>query len=293
MRVKKAIIPAAGLGTRFLPATKSIPKEMLPMLDKPVLQYIIEEAATAGIEEIFIITADGKEAIKNHFNPAPDLEEFLKSKNDSRSLEELEKIKALPKIHYITQESPKGLGHAIGCAEKFIGDEPFAVLLGDDLFSGDKPCLLQLIEEFQKTNSSIFALMEVSPEKVSSYGIIAGQLKTQSLYEITELVEKPALEVAPSNLAIVGRYILNPTIFKKIQTTSPGKGGEIQLTDAMSALLLEEPMYGYLFEGKRHDTGNIQGYLEAVVDYALERPDLKDAFLEMLQERIRREDIEK
>ncbi|MCL6573185.1 MAG: UTP--glucose-1-phosphate uridylyltransferase GalU [Bacillus sp. (in: Bacteria)] len=282
MKVRKAIIPAAGLGTRFLPATKAQPKEMLPIVDKPTLQYIIEEAVESGIEEILIITGRNKKSIEDHFDKSVELELELEARGKLELLEEVRKISNMVNIHYIRQKEPRGLGHAIHCAKSFIGHEPFAVLLGDDIVYSEKPCLKQLIEKYEEYKTTILGVQEVAPEDVSKYGIIAGMFIEDRVYKVKELVEKPTSENAPSNIAILGRYIINPAIFDILENTKPGKGGEIQLTDALKELALKEAMYAYIFEGRRYDVGDKQGFLQATVDYALRRPDLREEFLNYL-----------
>ncbi len=282
MKVRKAIIPAAGLGTRFLPATKAQPKEMLPIVDKPTLQYIIEEAVRSGIEEILIITGRNKTSIENHFDKSVELELELEKKGKDDLLKEIRQISDMVNIHYIRQKEPRGLGHAIHCAKSFIGEEPFAVLLGDDIVHARKPCLKQMIEAYDEYKTSILGVQEVAKEDVSKYGIVDGKHIEDRVYKVKGLVEKPATENAPSNVAILGRYIINPAIFEILEHTKPGKGGEIQLTDALKELAEQEAMYAYNFEGKRYDVGNKQGFLEATVEYALRRKDLRDEFLEYL-----------
>jgi UTP--glucose-1-phosphate uridylyltransferase len=279
MRVKKAIIPAAGLGTRFLPATKAQPKEMLPIVDRPTIQYIIEEAVNSGIEEILIVTGRGKRAIEDHFDRAYELEETLAHKGKYELLEEMKRISNLADIHYIRQKEPKGLGHAIWCAKKFIGNEPFAVMLGDDIVvSEEVPCLKQMIEKYNETESSIIGVQQVEREMLSSYGVISydSQESADHLYKINDLVEKPKTEEAPSDYAIMGRYILNPEVLDILENTRPGAGNEIQLTDALKELLKVQNIYGYEFTGKRYDIGNKLGFIEATLEFALLREDLKD-----------------
>jgi UTP--glucose-1-phosphate uridylyltransferase len=279
LKVKKAIIPAAGLGTRFLPATKAQPKEMLPIVDRPTIQYIIEEAVDSGIEDILIVTGRGKRAIEDHFDRAYELEEALEDKQKYETLEEIKRISNLADIHYIRQKEPRGLGHAIWCARKFIGNEPFAVLLGDDIVvSKEKPCLKQMIQQFEQTGSSIIGVQEVEKEMLSSYGVISYDQQSSSgnLYKITDLVEKPKIDVAPSNYAIMGRYILTSKVLDILEKTEPGAGNEIQLTDALKTLLNYEDIYGYQFEGKRYDIGNKLGFIEATLEFALKRNDLRD-----------------
>ena len=290
MKVRKAIIPAAGLGTRFLPATKAQPKEMLPIVDKPTLQYIIEEAVESGIEEILIITGRNKQSIENHFDKSVELELELEKSGKFDLLEEIRQISDLVNIHYIRQKEPKGLGHAIYCAKSFIGNEPFAVLLGDDIvYNPKKPCLKQMIECYDKYQTSILGVQEVADEDVNKYGIVDGKQIEDRIYTVKDLVEKPSKEEAPSNVAILGRYIINPTIFEILEHTKPGKGGEIQLTDGLKELSEKEDMYAYIFEGRRYDVGDKQGFLEATVEYALRRDDLKDVFLDYLIGIIKKE----
>lgn len=283
MKVRKAIIPAAGLGTRFLPATKAQPKEMLPIVDKPTLQYIIEEAIESGIEEILIITGRNKSSIENHFDKSVELELELEKSSKDELLEEVRKISDMVNIHYIRQKEPKGLGHAIHCAKSFIGNEPFAVLLGDDIvYNPNEPCLKQMIECYDEYKTSILGVQTVRDEDVCKYGIVDGEQVSDRVYTVKGLVEKPSVEEAPSNVAILGRYIINPGIFDILEHTKPGKGGEIQLTDALKELAKREKMYAYDFKGKRYDVGNKQGFLEATVEHALRREDLREEFLEYL-----------
>jgi UTP--glucose-1-phosphate uridylyltransferase len=282
MKIRKAIIPAAGLGTRFLPATKAQPKEMLPIVDKPTLQYIIEEAVESGIEEILIITGRNKKSIEDHFDKSIELELELETKGKYDLLKEVRKISDMVNIHYIRQKEPKGLGHAIYCAKSFIGNEAFAVLLGDDIVHADKPCLRQMIEAYDYYKTSVLGVQEVPLEDVRKYGIVDVEYVEGRVYKVNGLVEKPAVEDAPSNIAILGRYIINPAIFEILEHTQPGKGGEIQLTDALKELAQREDMYAYDFEGRRYDVGDKQGYLEATVEFALRREDLKEEFLKYL-----------
>jgi UTP--glucose-1-phosphate uridylyltransferase len=282
MKVRKAIIPAAGLGTRFLPATKAQPKEMLPIVDKPTLQYIIEEAIESGIEEILIITGRNKSSIENHFDKSVELELELERSGKTELLEEVRKISDMVNIHYIRQKEPKGLGHAIYCAKSFIGEEPFAVLLGDDIVYNDKPCLKQMIEAYDEYKTTILGVQEVADEDVSKYGIVDGKHIEDRVYKVKDLIEKPSPEDAPSNIAILGRYIINPAIFEILAHTKPGKGGEIQLTDGLKELATKEAMYAYIFAGRRYDVGDKQGFLEATVEFALRREDLRDEFLKYL-----------
>lgn len=294
MKVRKAIIPAAGLGTRFLPATKAQPKEMLPIVDKPTLQYIIEEAVNSGIQEILIITGRNKSSIENHFDKSVELELELEKSGKLELLEEVRKISDMVNIHYIRQKEPKGLGHAIHCAKSFIGDEPFAVLLGDDIvYNPEEPCLKQMIECYDEYKTSILGVQTVSNEDVSKYGIVDGEQVADSVYTVKNLVEKPSIDEAPSNVAILGRYIINPGIFDVLEHTKPGKGGEIQLTDALKELAKIEKMYAYDFKGKRYDVGNKQGFLEATVEHALRREDLREEFLEYLMKVVEKETKDK
>ena len=290
MKVRKAIIPAAGLGTRFLPATKAMPKEMLPIVDKPTIQYIVEEAINAGIEDILIVTGKGKRAIEDHFDNSFELEQNLLSKGKVELLSEVQKPSNVD-IHYIRQKEPKGLGHAIWCARKFIGNEPFAVLLGDDIVQSETPCLKQMMNQFDRFSSSIFGVQSVNPNEVSRYGIVDGKEINNKLYTIKALVEKPAVEEAPSNLAIMGRYILTPRIFDILQNQAPGAGGEIQLTDAIATLNQFEAVYAYEFEGKRYDVGEKLGFIETTIEFALQHDELKYPLLDFLSKVMNRETI--
>lgn len=274
--IRKAVIPAAGLGTRFLPATKSMPKEMLPIIDKPIIHFVVEEAIASGIEDIIIITGRGKRAIEDYFDTSPELENHLLQNEKYELLREVKDISSLADIHYIRQKEPKGLGDAVLKAEKHVGDEPFAVLLGDDIIKGNVPCIGQLMNLFEKYNKSIIAVEEVPKEKVSSYGMIKGREIAESTYLVEDIIEKPSLEEAPSNIGTVGRYVLAPEIFDGIKETSPGKGNEIQLTDAIKMLMEKGEVYAYAFGGKRYDAGDKLGYVKAIVDFALERGDLRD-----------------
>ncbi|GFP74276.1 UTP--glucose-1-phosphate uridylyltransferase GalU [Clostridium fungisolvens] len=286
MRVKKAIIPAAGLGTRFLPATKAQPKEMLPIVDKPTIQYIIEEAIDSGIEEILIITGRNKKCIEDHFDKSVELEMELEKSGKSELLELVRDISDMVDIHYIRQKEPKGLGHAIHCAKAFVGNEPFAVMLGDDVvYNDNQPCLKQLMDCYSEYNTTILGVQEVAHENVNKYGIVNGIHIEDRVYKVKDLVEKPSIDEAPSNVAILGRYIITPAIFDILDNTAPGKGGEIQLTDALKTLIKQEAMYAYNFEGNRYDVGDKLGFLQATVEYALRRDDLKDSFTEYLNSR--------
>jgi len=286
LKVKKAIIPAAGLGTRFLPATKAQPKEMLPIVDKPTIQYIIEEAIASGIENIIIVTGRNKRSIEDHFDRSLELEYALKKSKNEDLLRLVDDISNMVDIHYIRQKEPKGLGHAVYCARSFIGNEPFAVLLGDDIVYSKTPCLKQLIDVFDVYNTTILGCQFVDKKEVSRYGIVDGKLIEDNIYKVKDLVEKPKLEEAPSNLAILGRYIITPRIFEFLEKTPPGAGGEIQLTDALKALSMEEAMYAYNFEGLRYDVGNKLGYLQATVEFALRREELRDEFKTYLEKLI-------
>lgn len=286
MKIRKAIIPAAGLGTRFLPATKAMPKEMLPIIDKPAIQYIVEEAVASGIEDILIVTGKGKRAIEDHFDSYYELEQILGRSGKLDLLTEVRKATELTDIHYIRQKEPRGLGHAIWCARKFIGDEPFAVLLGDDIVQAEVPCLKQMMDVFERVQGSVLAVKKVPDEEVFRYGIVDPDPSAGSddrVLKVRGLVEKPTAAQAPSNIAIMGRYILTPAIFDLLETQDTGAGGEIQLTDAISRLLMDEPVYAYHFDGLRYDTGEKLGYLKTIIDFALERPDLKDALRSYLE----------
>jgi UTP--glucose-1-phosphate uridylyltransferase len=282
MKVKKAIIPAAGLGTRFLPATKAQPKEMLPIVDKPTIQYIIEEAVASGIEEILIITGRNKRAIEDHFDKSVELEQELEAHNKQELLTMIREISNMVNIHYIRQKEPKGLGHAISCAKTFVGKEPFAVMLGDDVVDSKTPCLKQLIDCFTEYKTTILGVQEVPTDDVSKYGIVKGMHIEDRVYKVKDLIEKPKADEAPSNIAILGRYIITPQIFDILDNTVPGKGGEIQLTDALRVLIQSEAMYAYNFEGRRYDVGDKLGFLEATVEFALKREELKKPFMEYL-----------
>lgn len=287
MKVRKAIIPAAGLGTRFLPATKAQPKEMLPIVDKPTIQYIIEEAVASGIEEILIITGKSKRAIEDHFDKSVELEQQLTATGKEELLNLVQDISNIANIHYIRQKEAKGLGHAISCAKTFVGDEPFAVMLGDDIVDNDVPCLKQLIDCYNEYKTSILGVQEVAKKDVSKYGIVNGLRIEDKVYKVKDLVEKPSVKEAPSNVAILGRYIISHRIFDILENTAPGKGGEIQLTDALKTLAKEEAMYAYTFEGKRYDVGDKLGFLQATVEFALKRDDLKNEFLDYLKDIVK------
>ncbi len=289
MKVTKAIIPAAGLGTRFLPATKAQPKEMLPIVDKPTIQYIVEEAVASGIEDIMIITGRSKRAIEDHFDKSYELENELEKGGKDDLLELVRDISNMVNVHYIRQKEPKGLGHAILCAKTFVGNEPFAVLLGDDIVDAEPPCLSQMIDVFDVYNTSVLGVQHVEKSEVNKYGIVDCEIDANKIYKVRDLVEKPAIDKAPSNIAILGRYIITPTIFEILERTTPGAGGEIQLTDALKVLAKEEPMYAYDFTGRRYDVGNRMGFLEATVEFALKRDELRDEFLSYLGKIVEKE----
>jgi len=283
MKVRKAIIPAAGLGTRFLPATKAQPKEMLPIVDKPSIQYIVEEAIDAGIEDILIITGRNKRAIEDHFDKSYELEEELKKKNQHELLSLVQDISNLVDIHYVRQKEAKGLGHAIYCAKSFIGNEPFAVLLGDDIVDSSTPCIKQLMNVYDEYQSSVLGVQQVPLIDVPKYGIIKCSQSGDRIHKVEDMIEKPAIEDAPSNYAILGRYIITPGIFELLETTAPGRGGEIQLTDALKTLMSLESIYAYDFIGRRFDVGNKLGFLQATIEFALKREDLKYDLAEYLK----------
>lgn len=283
-KVKKAVIPAAGLGTRFLPATKAQPKEMLPIVDKPTLQYIIEEAVESGIEEILIITGRNKKSIEDHFDKSVELELELEQKGKKELLEIVQGISNMINIHYIRQKEPRGLGDAIYCARHFIGDEPFAVMLGDDIVDNEVPCLKQLINAYEEYRTTILGVQKVDTKDTNKYGIIAAKHIEDKVYKVKDLVEKPEPGKAPSNIAILGRYIITPEIFDILEDLPTGKGGEVQLTDALKELAKKEAMYAYNFEGRRYDVGDKLGFLEATVDFALKRPELRDEFINYLKQ---------
>lgn len=290
MRVKKAIIPAAGLGTRFLPATKAIPKEMLPIVDKPTIQYVVEEAIASGIEDIIIVTGKGKRSIEDHFDYAVELEQNLleKGKNDL-----LEKVQASSKvnIHYIRQKEPRGLGHAVWCARKFIGNEPFAVLLGDDIVQAETPCLEQLINEYERTSSSVIGVQTVPENQTHRYGIVDPLMKEGNCYQVSNFVEKPSPGTAPSNLAIMGRYILTPEIFMLLEQQEVGAGGEIQLTDAIQQLNQIQRVFAYDFEGTRYDVGEKLGFIQTTIEFALQNEELKKELLGYIKGILEKEEL--
>lgn len=291
MKVKKAIIPAAGLGTRFLPATKAQPKEMLPIVDKPTLQYIIEEAVKSGIEEILIITGRNKKSIEDHFDKSVELELELEQKGKKEMLEMVKEISNMVNIHYIRQKEPKGLGHAIYCAKSFIGNEPFAVLLGDDIVDSNVPCLKQLIDAYNEYKTTILGVQHVDVDNVDKYGILDVKHIEDRVYKVKDMIEKPNKDEAPSNIAILGRYIINPSIFEILEKQEPGKGGEIQLTDALKTLSKQEAIYAYDFEGRRYDVGDKLGFLEATIDFALKKENLRDDLLSYMKDIVDKENF--
>jgi UTP--glucose-1-phosphate uridylyltransferase len=285
--IRKAIIPAAGLGTRFLPATKAQPKEMLPIVDKPAIQYIVEEAIESGIEDIIIVTGRNKRAIEDHFDKSVELELMLEEKGNQELLDIVQAVSNMADVHYIRQKQPLGLGHAILCARKFIGDEPFAVLLGDDILQSTPPGLKQMMDIYNQTQTSVIAVQEVAWEDVSKYGIVSPGQSVDAYKFIADLIEKPARELAPSNLAVIGRYIIEPTIFSILEKLEPGRGGEIQLTDALRILNGRHQMVAYPVQAKRYDVGDKLGYIEATIELALLRPDLQKQVKAYIQSLVR------
>jgi UTP--glucose-1-phosphate uridylyltransferase len=292
-RVRKAIIPAAGLGTRFLPATKAMPKEILPIVDKPTIQYIVEEAVASGIEDIIIVTGKGKRAIEDHFDNAMELEQNLIEKEKFELLEKVQYPTKLADIHYIRQKEPKGLGHAVWCARNFIGNEPFAVLLGDDIVQSDTPCLKQLINQYEDTFSSVIGVQTVADSDTHRYGIIDPSSQEGRRYQVSNFVEKPKPGTAPSNLAIMGRYILTPEIFMFLDRQEKGAGGEIQLTDAIQRLNEIQRVFAYDFEGTRYDVGEKFGFVKTTIEFALQHEDLHDDMLDYLKKLVSSLDKEK
>lgn len=284
--IKKAVIPAAGLGTRFLPATKAQPKEMLPIVDKPTIQYIIEEAVHSGIEDIIIVTGRNKRAIEDHFDKSVELEMLLERTGKHDMLQVVESISNLVDIHYVRQKEPLGLGHAVLCAKKFIGNEPFAVLLGDDIIDSEVPALKQMIDQYNRVQSSVLGVKDVSRSEVHKYGIVDYDGQNGELFAVKGLVEKPPVEKAPSTQAIIGRYILTPAIFEMLEEVQPDAKGEIQLTEAIDRLLSKESIYSYVIKGTRYDVGDKFGFLQASIDFALKRPDLKDKLEQYLREKL-------
>ncbi len=286
MKIKKAIFPVAGLGTRFLPATKASPKEMLPLIDKPLVQYVVEEAVAAGIEQILFVTGRNKRAIEDHFDIAFELESVLREKGKEDEFKEVRDIAEMVSIYYVRQKQALGLGHAILCAREFVGNEPFAVLLGDDIIDSDSPCLSQLLAVHERHQGSVLGLEQVPMENISAYGCVDAEEISSGIYKVNNLVEKPKMEDAPSDLAIIGRYILTPEIFPILERQTPGKGGEIQLTDAILRLSRNEPVYGCRFEGTRYDCGDKLGFLKATLDMALKRDELGKELEEHLKKRL-------
>ncbi len=282
-KIKKAIIPAAGLGTRFLPATKAMPKEMLPILDKPTIQYIVEEAARAGIEDIIIVTGKHKRAIEDHFDIQKELETTLYEKGKLELLDRVQYSTELANIFYVRQKEQKGLGHAIYTAKQFIGNEPFAVLLGDDIVESDNPAIKQLMEQYEATGKSVIGVQTVPETETHRYGIIEPKSQDERLYEVNRFVEKPEQGTAPSNLAIMGRYVLSPKIFDYLETQTEGSGGEIQLTDAIERLNKEDKVYAYDFEGQRYDVGEKIGFVKTTIEYALKDEEMRDEIILYLQ----------
>ncbi len=286
MKVRKAIFPVAGLGTRFLPATKSSPKEMLPLIDKPLVQYVVEEAVASGIEQIIFVTGRTKRAIEDHFDSSPELENHLEEKGKKKTLKAVRELADLVDIFYVRQKKALGLGHAILCARDFIGNEPFAVLLGDDIIDAPVPCLRQLLNVYEQRQGSVLALEQVPRDQISSYGCVAVERIDDRTVTVTDMVEKPDPAEAPSDLAIIGRYLLTPAIFPILAQQQPGRGGEIQLTDAIRRLSRDEAVYGCLFEGQRHDCGDKLGFLKATVDLALKRDEFRDDLTAYLHQRL-------
>jgi len=285
MKLKKAVIPVAGLGTRFLPATKAVPKELLPIIDIPSIQYVVQEAVDSGIQEIIFVTGRGKDAIEDHFDEAPELEQILAERGQTETVEMLRRIVAMTEVVSVRQKKPLGLGHAVLCARDLVGNEPFAVMLADDLIDNDVPCIRQLLEIFEEKQESV-ALMEVPQEDVHRYGVIKGSEVKKRLYQVEATVEKPQASQAPSRMAIIGRYILRPEVFAILEKLPAGKGGEIQLTDGLAQLVRERKVFGCEFEGDRYDIGDKFGFVRATVAYALKRPDLKDRVIDYLKSTI-------
>lgn len=287
-KIAKAVIPAAGLGTRFLPVTKSMPKEMLPIIDKPAIHYVVEEAVDSGIDDILLITGRGKRAIEDYFDDAPELRIHLEKHGKSQQLEDLQRISRFEGIHFIRQREPKGLGDAVLCAEKHCGDDPFAVLLGDDIMKDQTPCTKQLIDIYERTGSSVIAIQKVPYEDLSKYGIVKGKNCGENLLLLDDIVEKPHPGDAPSHFGSIGRYIFTPALFSCLKKTSKGTGGEIQLTDAIRLLMKEEDVYAYYYPGKRFDIGDKMGYIETIIDYALEDLTMREQLHSFLKRRINR-----
>lgn len=283
MKIRKAVIPVAGLGTRFLPATKTVPKELLPIVDIPAIQYVVQEAVDSGISEVIFVTGRGKDSIEDHFDEIPELEQVLEERGQKEAVQNLRQIAEMIEVVSVRQKKPLGLGHAVFCARDLVGDEPFAVLLSDDLIEAPVPCLRQLMEIFAEKRESVLALRRVPEDQVRRYGIVQGKQLTKGLYEVENMMEKPQPHETPSRLAIIGRYILRPEIFSLLENVTPGKGGEIQLTDGISKLARQRKVYGYEFEGEHYDIGDKFGFVRATVAYALKRPELKEQTREYLQ----------
>lgn len=287
-KIRKGVIPAAGLGTRFLPATKSVPKELLPIVDKPAIQYIVEEAVASGIEQVILITARGKGSLEDHFKVSVELEEALRKQKKDELLRMVREISEMVQIVAIRQKEPKGLGHAVLCAREAVGEEPFAVLLGDDIVDAEPPCLAQMLEVSRQKGGGVIALQRVPKTETHLYGIIRGEQVDERIYRIEEMVEKPKPDQAPSNLAVIGRYVLPPEIFPILENIPPGKGGEIQLTDALQELAHRMPLYGYEFMGDRYDAGDKLGYLQANIAFALKRPHMAERLRAFIAEILTR-----
>jgi len=283
MKIKKAVIPVAGLGTRFLPATKTVPKELLPIVDIPAIQYVVQEAVDSGISEVIFVTGRGKDSIEDHFDEAPELEQVLEGRGQTETVKNLRRIAEMIEVVSVRQKRPLGLGHAVLCARDLVGDEPFAVFLSDDLIDASVPCMRQLVEIFEEKKESVIALRRVPEQEVQKYGIVQGKQLSNRLYEVEDMVEKPRPQEAPSRMAIIGRYILRPEIFSFLEKVSSGKGGEIQLTDGISQLARRKKVYGYEFEGEHYDIGDKLGFVRATVAYALKRAELKEALKEYLR----------
>ncbi len=282
-RVRKAVFPAAGLGTRFLPATKASPKEMLPLVDKPLIQYAVEEAVASGIEQVILVTGRGKTAIEDHFDSSKELEMLLEEKGKKQLLREIREISNMVDFAYVRQKEALGLGHAILAARNLVGEEPFAVFLGDDVIDARVPAMRQMLDVYRRYQASVLAVVRVPRAQISAYGVIDPERMADGLYRARDLVEKPPIEQAPSELAVIGRYVLTPRVLVKLAETRPGKGGEIQLTDGLRALLADEPIYALEIEGERYDAGDKLGFLKANVSFALRRPDLREEFRKFLR----------
>lgn len=287
MKLRKAVIPVAGLGTRFLPATKTVPKELLPIVDIPSIQYVVQEAVDAGIQEIIFVTGRGKDGIEDHFDEAPELDQVLAQRGQTQTVAMLRRIAEMTEVVSVRQKKPLGLGHAVLCARDLVGDEPFAVMLADDLIDSETPCIRQLLKIFEEKNESVIAVMAVPEEEVHQYGVIKGHVIEERLFRVEAMVEKPPVHEAPSRMAIIGRYILRPEIFSILSNLPPGRGGEIQLTDGLSQLVKERKVFGCEFDGERYDIGDKFGFVRATVAYALKRPDLKDKVIEYLKAIVR------